>query len=271
MEWRTRPISGQIKTPAAPMRIKPTRPQRNRLLDANAYRCCVCKRRSIGFHFHHIDGDNANTVDANLAVVCVEDHDRHHRPDAYVAKPNHTELSAIEILKYKTSWERFVAEARQPQPQVLATLSAYGTFEQIHSLQLILQWPDETIALLSLLRRRAQPNSEAGRCHSTDRSCVGYGFLRQHLHQPDPSISRHGLVFALHLCRGSHLHYHDDWIDESVPVDRGSSVRKHATKVVNHLLQEWQPANTFIGTGDYDKPELISNLVLPDCWEVTKA
>ena len=30
---------------------------------------------------------------------------------------------------------------------MLAALSAYGTVELIHSLQLVLQWPDETIAL----------------------------------------------------------------------------------------------------------------------------
>lgn len=126
-------------------RVRPSDNQRDRLKETNAFRCCVCKRRSVGFHLHHIDGDNANTVDANLAVLCVEDHDRHHRSGEYA--PRHTELKAEDILQFKTDWESFVAEAQRPEPKVLATLSSYGTPELIHSLQLVLQWPDERIAM----------------------------------------------------------------------------------------------------------------------------
>lgn len=128
-------------------RVRPTKAQYERLLEANARRCCVCKRRSVGFHLHHIDGNNANTVDPNLAVLCVEDHDRHHRPSEYAPNPKHTELSASELLGFKTDWENFVAEASCLEPKVLATLSAYGTIELIHSLQLVMQWPDERIAM----------------------------------------------------------------------------------------------------------------------------
>lgn len=302
------------------MRIKPTHSQRNQLLRANAYRCCVCKRRSIGFHLHHIDGDNANTVDANLAVVCVEDHDRHHRPGDYSSKPNHTELSAAELLQYKNSWESFVAEARQPQPQVLATLSAYGTFELIHSLQLILQWPDETIALKTsyhlldgdLDRLTDEVFAELASIGPNIKlalineplpvehcPCCGSGLSRTlkpavvtrltdplwarescaciYINPMQASLAltlffRHQEILSssLHLCQGSYLHYHDDWIDERVPVDRRSSVRRQAQNIVNHMLREWQPAEIFIGTGDHDQPELISELVLPECWELTK-
>ncbi len=127
------------------VRKNPTSPQKERLLQASAFRCCVCKRQSIGFHFHHIDGDSSNTVDENIAVLCVEDHDRHHRPDEYESRANHLELDAKEILRLKNSWEAFVVEANRPNPRVIATLSAYGTEELIHSLQLVMQWPDERI------------------------------------------------------------------------------------------------------------------------------
>ena len=127
-------------------RIRPKPPQENRLYLANANRCCVCKRVGIGLNLHHIDGDSANTIDANLAVLCVEDHDRHHRPGRYTKKSNHLDLSAQELLQLKTSWESFILEAQSANPTVLATLSAFGTEELIHSLQLILQWPDERIA-----------------------------------------------------------------------------------------------------------------------------
>lgn len=126
-------------------RENPTKTQKQRLLEANAFRCCVCKRPSVGFNFHHIDGDSSNTVDPNLAVLCVEDHDRNNRPREYEPKANHLELDAQEILRFKNSWEAFIAESRKPDPKVIATLSAYGTKELIHSLQLVMQWPDERI------------------------------------------------------------------------------------------------------------------------------
>jgi len=101
-------------------------------LRAKAYRCCVCKRKDVGFNLHHLDGNSSNSIDANLAVLCVEDLDHHHRPANYASKPNHTELGVAEILKFKTSWEQFVMEAGLLAPKVIATLSAYGTLELLH-------------------------------------------------------------------------------------------------------------------------------------------
>jgi hypothetical protein len=49
------------------------------------------------------------------------------------------------LRRLKGSWEAFVAEAKKPNHTVLATLSCYGTEEVIHSLQLVMQWPDERI------------------------------------------------------------------------------------------------------------------------------
>jgi hypothetical protein len=124
-------------------RVQPSPNQKRRLYQANAYRCCVCKRRGIGMDLHHIDGDPSNTVDANLAVLCVEEHDRHHRPSAYHVQ--HLELTPARIRKCKSSWETFVAEARKKQPRVVAALTCYGTFDLVHSAELVFQWPDERI------------------------------------------------------------------------------------------------------------------------------
>lgn len=125
-------------------RKHPSREQKERLLTKNLYRCCVCKRGGIGLHLHHIDEDSSNTVDENLAVLCVQDHDLHHRPDAY-DRVKHTELGAERIKEFKSSWERFVTEARQDQPKILATVSVYGNYEHIHAAQLVMQWFDEKI------------------------------------------------------------------------------------------------------------------------------
>lgn len=126
-------------------RVNPSDSQKMRLLEANAHRCCVCKNPNLGLHLHHIDGNSSNTVDDNLAVLCVEDHDRHHRPGQYSATVNHLDLSPTVIAEHKQSWQSFVIEARRETPTVVATLAAYGTEEYIHSLQLVMQWPDERI------------------------------------------------------------------------------------------------------------------------------
>lgn len=141
-----RPSSAELGVSALDMtRVDPTDSQRARLLEANAHRCCVCKRPNLGLHLHHIDGNSSNTIDDNLAVLCVEDHDRHHRPGPYSAAVNHLNLSPKVIADHKQSWQAFVIEARRETPSVVATLAAYGTQECIHSLQLVMQWPDERI------------------------------------------------------------------------------------------------------------------------------
>lgn len=126
-------------------RKKPSSDQRARLIAANASRCCVCKRNGIGLHLHHIDGDASSTVDKNLAVLCVEDHDRHHRSSSYEPSVQHLELGAQEILHHKVSWEKFVTVCQTPGSPVLATVTMFGTGELIHSAQVVYQWKDETI------------------------------------------------------------------------------------------------------------------------------
>ena len=108
-------------------RVNPTRLQKLRLLEANAFRCCVCKRSSIGFNFHHIDGDSSNTADQNLALLCVEDHDEYHRPQEYKEGVKHLELMARNISRSKTSWEAFVAKAEDPSPCCLQPFHATAT------------------------------------------------------------------------------------------------------------------------------------------------
>ena len=119
-------------------RKDPTSKQKEKLLSMNAGVCCVCKTRGQGVNFHHIDGDNINTVLENLAVLCVKDHDAHHRPQVYT-QMNHLELGAEKILKYKLEWEAFVKEAQRESPKVLAVINIYGTEESIHSMRLIFQ------------------------------------------------------------------------------------------------------------------------------------
>jgi hypothetical protein len=108
----------------------------------------------MGLNLHHIDGDSSNTVDANLAVLCVEHHDLHHRPSKYTPGSKHLELGCDKLIAFKASWEAFVREARKPDPEVLATITAYGTIERIHSIEVVMQWPDERIEFVRAFHLR---------------------------------------------------------------------------------------------------------------------
>ena len=72
---------------------------------------------------------------------------------------------------------------------------------------------------------------------------------------------------TLHLCQGKLLHYSSENIDERIPVRQRPSIRTQAAKIVHHILSEWSPARVLIGTGNPDRPEIISELELPSCWE----
>lgn len=115
-----------------------------KLFELNANSCCVCKRTGVGLNLHHIDGDSSNTTVENLAVLCVNEHDAHHRPNKYPSL-NHMDLSSERLLTYKKEWERFVEECKKDNPQVLATINAFGTYDNIVGMKIIFQWLDGNI------------------------------------------------------------------------------------------------------------------------------
>lgn len=119
--------------------------QKAELREANRFVCCVCKERGLGVNFHHIDHDSSNNDLSNIAVLCVEDHDAHHRPHRY--EVSHTELSTEEIRQHKQEWEAFVEEAQKQNPNILATVNVYGSRDNIHSLRLIFQDENSKIVL----------------------------------------------------------------------------------------------------------------------------
>lgn len=299
-----------------PKRKHPSIGQRERLLMKNLYKCCVCKRGGVGLHLHHIDEDSSNTVDENLAVLCVQDHDLHHRPDAY-DRVKHTELSGERIKEFKSSWESFVTEARQDQPKIMATVSAYGNYEHIHAAQLVMQWFDEKIEyerIFHLLEGDYEYWAEEiiREVHDFGKNikvaiineplpvercpCCGKGFSRTvkegiaikmtdpnwstdstcsiYINPNQPSLAliiyfRDEAIYKsnLHLCQGKYLHYSGDFYNERFEVKKLSSVRTQVTKIMQKVIDDWQPSKIFIGTGDYDEPLLINGFELPLCWE----
>ncbi|PZV18552.1 MAG: hypothetical protein DCF22_01310 [Leptolyngbya sp.] len=75
------------------------------------------------------------------------------------------------------------------------------------------------------------------------------------------------LSSSLHLCQGKYLHYHTEGVDDRILVKPKPSIRAQATQIVSHVLCEWAPANVFVGTGDPDAPDIITDLALPKIWE----
>jgi hypothetical protein len=198
-----------------------------------------------------------------------------HRPRAYQIRVNHLELTPERISQCKQSWEAFIAEAHQPNPKVIATLAAYGTGELIHSLQLVMQWPDERIEFARsyhLLDGNLDKMTDAVFDELKDIGrniklatlseplpveycpCCGAGCSRTlkpgvviRLTDPDwitqsictiyvnPDSPSLAVAFflheqelcagSLHLCQGKCLHYHDEGIDERLPVTPKPSIR----------------------------------------------
>ena len=124
-----------MTTPKRPPIPKPT--QRS-ILTKNLSVCCVCKERGIGTNFHHIDSNPANNAEDNIALLCVKEHDQHHRPHSY-AKTKHLELGADKLREFKCEWEQTVAECKSEFPNVIADVNCFGTDVSIHSVRLIVQ------------------------------------------------------------------------------------------------------------------------------------
>jgi hypothetical protein len=288
--------------------------QRKRLIAKNAGVCCVCKQRGLGVNLHHIDGDKSHTVDENLAVLCVRDHDANHRPHAYTSL-RHLELGPEKITEHKKSWEAYVAEAAKPNPTVFAVVSIYGNELEIHSMKLVFQWQNEKVefervyhlhdgppeswidraieevkwlgniklvAISGLLEVEYCPSCSysmsstidedwakkiTAESWETDSMCTIY----INPSQPSLAISiflKDEILNQGHLHRcGDYLHFACDKYEERAPIQRGSNVRTQAKRIVQKFITDWKPAKLLIGTGDPDKPRLISNLELPEFWE----
>jgi hypothetical protein len=79
-----------------------------RVLLKNKRACCICHQHKE-VHLHHIDGNAANTVEQNLAVLCFDHHDQ---ATAGLVKGQTglgVKLSPEEVRMHKMAWEATVA------------------------------------------------------------------------------------------------------------------------------------------------------------------
>ncbi len=78
------------------------------LLASNNHTCCICRERGKHVQFHHIDGDSSNSVPANLAVLCLDDHSRVTGDEGLGRR-----FTPQEVTIFKTRWESMCAEATE--------------------------------------------------------------------------------------------------------------------------------------------------------------
>src|SRR6266516_5334091 len=96
--------------PAIPSRIAAG------LMFANDHTCCICREKGKDVQIHHIDGDDTNNINENLAVLCLDCHSKVTGPRGLGRS-----FSDEEVRKYKHDWESIVERRRQavssPRPQ----------------------------------------------------------------------------------------------------------------------------------------------------------
>jgi hypothetical protein len=75
------------------------------LLVANNHTCCICRQPRKHVQIHHIDGDNSNCGEQNLAVLCLDCHSRVTGDEGLGRR-----YSETEVREYKRRWEEHCAE-----------------------------------------------------------------------------------------------------------------------------------------------------------------
>lgn len=72
--------------------------------------CCVCRDKDKDVIIHHVDGDPSNSTRANLAVLCLQDHNDAHSRNAFARN-----LGPGLIRLYDVSWREIVKLHNEPQ------------------------------------------------------------------------------------------------------------------------------------------------------------
>jgi hypothetical protein len=122
-------MAKRVKTSGASERIAIPDSVRTRVLLANRHACCICQK--IDVQIHHIDGDNSNNVEDNLAVLCLPHHDKATAPPTLTAK-----LRPGDVKIYKASWEAMCADesARLARSRTAFFMVDYKNADRIRQL-----------------------------------------------------------------------------------------------------------------------------------------
>ena len=69
--------------------------------------CCVCRIPGKPIQLHHIDEDNTNSKEENLAVLCLDCHNQ-----TQIRGGFHRKLDTHQVLLYKEDWTQLVVRNR---------------------------------------------------------------------------------------------------------------------------------------------------------------
>jgi hypothetical protein len=76
--------------------------------------CCVCQVRGKRVQIHHIDEDNSNNLEANLAVLCFACHDL-----TMIKGGFGRSLGAAQVTQYRDEWVERVAALKKKADELL--------------------------------------------------------------------------------------------------------------------------------------------------------
>jgi hypothetical protein len=83
--------------------------------------CCVCNQPGKAVQIHHIDENPTNHKIENLAVLCLEDHDKTQTRGGFTRK-----LKGSDVIRYRDDWIRRVKATREEADKI-AVLSMSST------------------------------------------------------------------------------------------------------------------------------------------------
>lgn len=128
--------------------------------------CCVCRERGKTIQVHHIDEEPANNTQGNLAVLCLECHNK-----TQIRGGFGRQLTDAVVKRFRNEWLIRVAQRRDEADRIAVSLMV-GTREQntapdkpppvIQSPAPILEYLESLPALKEKLLERARPEWDSG-------------------------------------------------------------------------------------------------------------
>jgi len=95
------------------------------VLFAQGHTCCVCREPGKAVQLHHIDENPTNHSPENLAVLCLEDHERTQLRGGFGKK-----LLAPEVKRYRDDWiERVTRRREEADERAIAAMGATNTIQ----------------------------------------------------------------------------------------------------------------------------------------------
>jgi hypothetical protein len=102
--------------------------------------CCKCREHGKSIQLHHVDGDRSNSVEGNLAVLCLQCHDDTHISGGFGRKFNQPL-----VIQYRDDWfERVKLRRDEADKLAISKYSAKPATVQSQSAEIRTEVPQET-------------------------------------------------------------------------------------------------------------------------------